>query len=152
MGITLIAGDKQFDVKLLDDVLPGSSGIKVEANNNQTLQLSVGSAVTLQGDTSAGGDYTVAMALAPAAPRGWRLYLNQSSSGAVPVAASAPTTGASSSADNTGKLYEITYTGALGPLVRTSVQKVRVPFSRLSSEYARISRSGNKIVGVTEVV
>lgn len=151
MGITLIAGDEQFDVKLLDDLLPGCSGIKVEANNNQTMKLAVGAGVTLQADAPLGGDYSVAMALAPAAPRGWRLYLDKIEGSAAPAAV-IKAKGDDSSADNSGKLFEITYSGALGPLVRTSVQKLRVPFPRLSSEYARIARAGYKIVSVAEVV
>ncbi|MGK7905884.1 MAG: phycobilisome linker polypeptide [Synechococcus sp.] len=154
MGITLTAEDTQFDVELLGDVLPGSSDIKVAATNNQTLKLAVGTAVTLRADEPVGGDYTVTLALAPAAPRGWRLYLSKVAGGATPVAvnpASASTEG--SSADNTGKVFEIKFVSAgTSPMVRTSVQTLRVPFSRMSSEVSRITRSGSKIVSITEIV
>ena len=150
MGITLTAGGDQFDVELIDDVLPGSSDIKVEATGNQTMKLAVGTAVNLQADSSVAGNYTVAMALAPAAPRGWRLYLSEAAGSATPAAATA-TSSASSAVDNRDKIFLIQYSGAMGAQVRQSVQTVRVSYSRLSSEVSRIARSGSKIVSITEV-
>lgn len=151
MGITLTAGDDQFDVSLMGDVLPGSSNIKVEATGNQTMKLAVGTSVSLDGDSAVAGTYSVAMALAPAAPRGWRLYLSQTGGSAAPAAAPAASSAPRSDVDNRDKVFVIQYSGAMGPQVRQSVQSIRVSYSRLSTEVARIARSGSKIVGITEV-
>ena len=152
MGITLAAGDDQFDVSLMGDVLPGSSDIKVEAAGNQTMKLAVGTAVSLDGDSAVAGTYSVAMALAPAAPRGWRLYLSKTGDSAAPAVASTTSSPTRSDVDNRDKVFMIQYSGAMGPQVRQSVQSIRVSYARLSTEVSRIARSGSKIVGITEVV
>ncbi|MEM9568608.1 MAG: phycobilisome linker polypeptide [Cyanobacteria bacterium P01_E01_bin.34] len=151
MGITLAAGDDQFDVSLMGDVLPGSSDIKVEAAGNQTMKLAVGTSVSLDGDSAVAGTYSVAMALAPAAPRGWRLYLSKIGGTAAPTVASAASSTTKRDVDNRDKVFVIQYSGAMGPQVRMSVQTIRVSYERLSTEVARIARSGSKIVSIHEV-
>ena len=152
MGITLTAGGDKFDVALMDDVLPGSTDIKVEANGNQSLKLAVGTAVSLDADSDVAGNYTVALALAPAAPRGWRLYLSKAAGTAASAATSTASGATRSDVDNRDKVFVIAFSGAMGSQVRKSVQTVRVSYDRLSTEVARIARSGSKIVGISEVV
>ncbi|MEM8717375.1 MAG: phycobilisome linker polypeptide, partial [Cyanobacteria bacterium P01_G01_bin.4] len=112
----------------------------------------VGTSVSLDGDAAVAGTYSVAMSLAPAAPRGWRLYLSKTGGSTAPAATSTASSATRSDVDNRDKIFVIQYSGAMGPQVRQSVQSIRVSYARLSTEVARIARSGSKIVGITEVV
>ena len=149
MSILLAHGDAEYDVALMDDLVPGSSDIKVMATGTQVMNVPVGAQVELRtDDASVAGTYTVTMTLGPAAPRNWRLYLGGISSSGVMTSSGILPASASPSGPSGSGLYEITISTPGGAAVRKSVQTLRVPMSRLNSEFARISRMGGQIESV----
>lgn len=104
--------------------------------------------------------YTIQRALAPAAPRGWRFYL-QAVGVAVqttqPVAtpeitipevpAVVPVAHASENLESVF-LVEVEKLG--GTNIRRSSTTLRVPYNRLSEELQRILRAGGRVVSITE--
>lgn len=148
MSIVLVrGGDASFDVDVLGDQVPGWKGLKVEARDNQELRLSPGERVELQADDEAiAGAYEVSFSLAPAAPRGWRAYLEPASTSG----SSANGSVRSSEGDNRTKQYAITVEGAGGASVRRSMRTYTVPYARLTAEVQRLTRSGARIVSVEE--
>ncbi|NJK62374.1 MAG: CpcD phycobilisome linker protein [Synechococcaceae cyanobacterium SM2_3_1] len=95
-------------------------------------------------DPSLAGAYEVDQILSPAAPRGWRLFLVK------PGVARVKAQPGDSSANNTDKLFNVEVSGLIGPNVRKSVTSYLIPFSRLSQEVKRITRTGAKIVRISE--
>ncbi len=115
--------------------------------------------------------YTIQRALAPAAPRGWRFYLQPVGVIAVepppaePVAA-APVLGASTEAslptvlpatnsvahasENLESVFIVQVEKLGGTNIRRSSTTLRVPYNRLSEELQRILRGGGKVVSITE--
>ncbi|MEM6447674.1 MAG: phycobilisome linker polypeptide [Cyanobacteria bacterium P01_D01_bin.123] len=157
MSIVLVrGGDATFDVDLMDDMVPGWSSLKVSARDGQNLSIPPDEQVELLADDDAiAGMYKVSFALAPAAPRGWRLYLDRVSGAAETSTQAQATDGsqpqaASSGGDNAKKQYAITVERAGGAAVRLSKMTYNVPYSRLSSEVQRLLRSGARIVSVEE--
>ncbi len=139
MTMMLVAADKTVEVEQLTDVDPNWQGIKLETKADQTIALAVGSMVTLQADdTQLAGDYKVKFVLGPAAPRGWRLFLE------------ADRKVTRTEGPNTEKVFLIKVSAVTGDNVRRSVIEYKVPYSRLSQEVQRITRSGSKIINIAE--
>ncbi|NJM00687.1 MAG: CpcD phycobilisome linker protein [Synechococcaceae cyanobacterium SM2_3_2] len=116
----------------------------------------------MQGEEELAGSYRVVQALAPAAPRSWRLFLEKpANGGATPT----PTTSATAAVPtepkqprtdvaNADKIFVIKVSGLVGTSLNSEVRKstveYKVPFSRLSQEMARITKTGVKILSVEE--
>jgi len=150
MTMLLMAGSQSFEVEQLTDVPPDWPGIKVMTKSpDLELEsvLSEGTEVKIQGDGA--GSYEVAYLLSPAAPRNWRIFLKSKSGSTEGTAAKAP---ANTDAPNQDKLFTIKVSGLLGGGVRRSVQEYKVPYSRLSQEVSRITKSGAQIISITEAV
>lgn len=155
MSIVLVrGGDATFDVDVMDDVAPGWNGLKVVARDGLHLNIPPGESVELRADDDAiAGTYTVSFVLSPAAPRGWRAYLDRANgASAASFSSEAPIeqSGSGSGADNTQKKYIITVESAGGATVRRSKTTYRVPYARMSSEVKRLTRSGARIVSIEE--
>ncbi|WP_017324498.1 phycobilisome linker polypeptide [Synechococcus sp. PCC 7336] len=148
MGILLAYEGREFGVERLDDTLPSSSETKVMAATGEGRVIPVGARVELKGDGSIEGQYEVVRALSPAAPRGWRFYLNGVASDSAPSGVAASPT-AADDGNNSAKRFAIRVSGAQGAVVRQSVQTIEVPFSRLSTEMKRLNRMGGKIESIT---
>lgn len=155
MTMLLVAGNQSFEVEPLTDVAPDWPGIKVMTTSSDLdlgSQLQQGTEVSLQGDGAAAGSYEVGYLLSPAAPRHWRIFLKSkdAGSGSAPgIGAKAPV---STDAPNQDKLFTIKVSGLMGGGVRRSVQEYKVPFSRLSQEVSRITKTGAQIISITESV
>ncbi|NJK72821.1 MAG: hypothetical protein HC926_06220 [Synechococcaceae cyanobacterium SM2_3_60] len=100
--------------------------------------------------------YTIQRALAPAAPRGWRFYLQAVAVTPAPAAptiaipdvpAAAPVVHAS---ENLESVFIVEVEKLGGTNIRRSSTTLRVPYNRLSEELQRILRGGGKVVSITE--
>lgn len=162
MAIQLVVADQTFEVEQLTDTPVDWQGLKVMLTQpDVVLNVASGVEVTIQGDQALAGSYRVAQVLSPAAPRTWRLFLEKpealSSSqspadpAATPVVASRPSR---PDVPNRDKMFVIKVSGLVGSRlisdVRKSVVEYKVPFSRLSQEMARITKTGVKVLSVEE--
>jgi phycocyanin-associated rod protein len=140
MTLLLVAANQTLEVEQLTDVDPSWKGIKIMTQlANIDLNLPIGSKVELQSeDPQIAGTYTVSCCLSPAAPRGWRLFLE-------------PVSKATSGSANTDKVFLIQVSGVVGNNIRKSVVEYRVPFARLSETVKQITRMGGKIIQLTEI-
>ena len=155
MTMLLMAGSQSFEVEQLTDMPPDWPGIKVMTTSpdlDLESVLSAGTEVKIQGDGVSSGSYEVAYLLSPAAPRNWRIFLTSKSGAAMGSATGAAKAPANTDAPNSEKMFTIKVSGLLGGGVRRSVQEYKVPFSRLSQEVSRITKSGAQIISITEAV
>lgn len=156
MTMLLMAGSQSFEVEQLTDTPPDWPGIKVMTTTPDLELESVlgtGTEVKIQKDGVDSGSFEVAYLLSPAAPRNWRIFLKQTTSGsATGPAVSSSAAPVRSDVPNTDKLYTIKVSGLIGGMVRRSVQEYKVPYSRLSQEVNRITKSGAQIISITESV
>lgn len=145
----VVAPDRRYDVELLTDAPPGWTGLKVMCMDPE-IRLPVGSTVELVKDGSR-STYTVTQALGPAAPRGWRFFLQPVASAGVASGPAADSGASSADVANTEKYYVIEVAGLVGSGVRRSTQTYKVPYSSLSAEFQRITKAGGKILSIREV-
>lgn len=153
MTMLLMAGSQSFEVEQLADVPPDWPGIKVMTKSpdlDLESVVSEGTEVQIQGDGA--GSYEVAYLLSPAAPRNWRIFLKSKSGSTTAGSGGAAKAPANTDAPNEDKLFTIKVSGLIGGGVRRSVQEYKVPYSRLSQEVSRITKSGAQIVSITEAV
>ncbi|MGF1576327.1 MAG: phycobilisome linker polypeptide [Cyanophyceae cyanobacterium] len=159
MAIQLVIADQTYDVERLTDTAADWQGVKVMLTQPDVdLKVATGAEVVLQGEEDLAGSYRVAQALSPAAPRSWRLFLEKATNlGAAP----APTTTAAAEpkqartdVPNADKIFVIKVSGLVGVGVTSNVRKstveYKVPFSRLTQEMARITKTGVTILSVKE--
>jgi hypothetical protein len=146
MAMQLVTDNLTLEVEQLSDVPPDWQGLKLMTERADVdLKLTPGMQVEVKAeDSSLAGAYRVDQILSPAAPRGWRLFLMK------PGSAQAPAQPGDTSANNTDKLFNVEVSGLIGPNVRKSVVSYLIPFSRLSQDVKRITRTGGKIVKITE--
>jgi hypothetical protein len=151
--LVLVAGDQTFEVEQLTDVDPAWQGVKV-MTPSADLTVVVGTEVRLQSENSGlAGTYTVTQRLTPAAPRGWRLFLDRVAAASAPAAAPTVASQPAIRVDptfNTSKTFTLKVSGMGGMKVRQSVTEVKVSFDRLSLEVQRITKAGGKILSITE--
>lgn len=154
MAIQLVVADQTFEVEQLTDTPVDWQGLKVMLTQpDAVLKVVSGAEVTIQGDEALAGSYRVAQVLSPAAPRTWRLFLEkpEALSAATPVVEPRPSR---PDVPNGDKMFVIKVSGLVGSRlisdVRKSVVEYKVPFSRLSQEMARITKSGGKVLRVEE--
>ncbi|GAB4212857.1 MAG: hypothetical protein OHK0012_07870 [Synechococcales cyanobacterium] len=145
----VVAPDQRYDVELMTDAPPTWTGLKVMCMDAE-IQLSVGTTVELVKD-GASSVYTVAQALGPAAPRGWRFFLSPAAVPAPAAPQSAPVSVSSSNEiSNIEKYYIIKVSALVGNGVRLSSQEIKVSYSSLSAEFQRLTRAGAKILSISE--
>lgn len=146
MTMLLVAANQTLEVEQLTDVDPSWKGIKIMIQSADIdLNLPTGSKVELQSeDPQVAGTYTVSCCLGPAAPRGWRLFLESAFT-------SRSGSDSSSGSENRDKVFLIQVSGVVGNNTRKSMVEYRVPFARLSESVKQIARMGGKIIQITEV-
>lgn len=159
----LDVGNQGIPVVLLTD---DPAGVKVMAVGDLAAPPTPGTTVHYQQKT-----YTIQRVLAPAAPRGWRFYLQAvTEPGEAPTApANSPETGSKTLAEPMTTSAEVRPTPSVihasenlesvfiveveklgGTNIRRSNTTLRVPYTRLSEELQRILRNGGKVVSITE--
>ncbi|MDX2272159.1 MAG: phycobilisome linker polypeptide [Cyanobacteriota bacterium] len=149
MGSLLMVGEQTYEVEQLTDTDPQWRGIKVMVKSG-TMMLAVGTEVKLQPEGSEESQpYRVSICLSPAAPRGWRVFLEPITRSLSPQTAT-HTPILRSDLPNGDKIFIISVAGVIGEQVRRSVVEYKVPFARLSQEVKRITKAGGKITRITE--
>ncbi len=146
MAMQLVTDNLTLEVEQLSDVPSTWQGLKLMTKRaDVNLNLTPGKQVEVKAeDPTLAGPYEVDQILSPAAPRGWRLFLVK------PGGAKALGQPGGSTALNIDKLFNVEVSGLIGPNVRKSVITYLIPFSRLSQEVKRITRTGGKIVRISE--
>lgn len=167
MAIQLVVADQVYEMELLTDGPPDWQGVKLMlAQPAVVFKVASGAEVTVQGEDSLAGSYRVTQVLSPAAPRTWRVFLEQAAASQAPAPAAPPTEASvpkrdpsqpiySSDTPSGDKIYVIKVSGLLGSTlvsgVRKSVTEYKVPYARLSQELARITKTGVKVLSIEEV-
>ena len=159
MAIQLVIADQTYDVERLTDTAADWQGVKVMLTQSDVdLKVATGAEVMLQGEGDLAGSYRVAQALSPAAPRSWRLFLEKSTkAGTAPTPATTTVTEPKqprTDVPNADKIFVIKVSGLVGTSLKSEVRKstveYKVPFSRLTQETTRITKTGVTILSVEE--
>lgn len=157
MAIQLVIADQTYDVERLTDTAADWQGVKVMLTQPEVaFKVASGAQVVIQGEEELAGSYRVVQALAPAAPRSWRLFLEKpANGGATPT----PTTSATAAVPtepkqprtdvaNADKIFVIKVSGLVGTSLNSEVRKstveYKVPFLASPRRWPGSPKLGSK--------